>query len=139
MTQVCLWLTDANLLLSVRLSLASTSEAHLSNSCLAPLGGTLCATDLGANALSRARNHLASEAARRVCQVRREGQTWHGVAWLGAFGALSGNAALLFQEPLQDLDLFLHGRVLRQQRLDFADCVQHRGVIAAAETASDLR
>ena len=46
---------------------------------------------------------------------------------------------LLLELPLEDLDLFGQGHIGSNKTFDLANRVQHRGVVAAAETPADLR
>ena len=48
-------------------------------------------------------------------------------------------ARSLLQLPLQELDLLGQRRIGRHQVFDLTHGVQHRGVVTAAETPSDLR
>jgi hypothetical protein len=52
---------------------------------------------------------------------------------------LNQTRRLFLKLALQRFDLFGQRRVLGDQCLDFANRVQHRGVVASAEAAADLR
>ena len=46
---------------------------------------------------------------------------------------------LVVEKPLQLLEFAFEVRIFRNFTLDFADCVQHRSVVAATEAPADLR
>ena len=52
---------------------------------------------------------------------------------------LNQTRRLFLKLALQRFDLFGQSRVLGDECLDFANRVQHRGVVASAEAAADLR
>ena len=73
----------------------------------------------------------------------------HKVAWMddkrkGEESRVPGfplcpDVGLFLQLPLQEVDLVGERNILGDQRLDLADGMQHGGVVATAEAASDFR